>query len=160
MPSSVHQPPVNSTSSPYPLPPLPLPLSLFLLLTRRPHPSPRAVPNARSARLYGTDDPRHSVTFCGARKTLPSPDEICDPQTSEEALTRSDATQQTWTPLAGAGSRPSNKWRSTRSHVRRITRSSIGSDPNQMFALDMHKRLRKFWVIALVVGSTTVRVVK
>ena len=51
--------------------PLPLPLPLLLLLTRRPHPlpSPR-VPNARSARLYGTDDPRHSATSCGQTRPV------------------------------------------------------------------------------------------
>ena len=106
-------PPVNPTSSPLSTATIhPLWLPLFLLPTRRPHPSPR-VPNARSTHLYGADDPRHSVTSRG------------------QTLTRSEAAQQNWTPLAGTGSRP------TRSHVRRITRSSIDSDPNQMFALDI-----------------------
>ena len=90
----------------------------------------------------------------GARKTLPSPDETCDPQTYEEALTRSDAAQQNRTPLAGAGSRPSSKWRSTRSHVRRITRSSIGSDSNQMFTLDIEHFQRALGALTHIVLDT------
>ena len=105
------------------------------IASRRPKRTVRpSVRDGRSSPLrhfLWPDSPR------GARKTLPSPDKTCDPQTYEEASTRSDAAQQNWMPLAGAGSRPSSKWRSTRSHVRRITSSSIGSDPNQMFALDV-----------------------